>query len=263
MESKRIHYLLSISLFVISLTFVMDGCSKKPIEKSYWSENGQSLPSYTGNDKKTGLEWTVANDSKYLFLSLETSNPQVERMIMFRGLTLYIDPSGKKNKDTYLRYPYMKDPRNLFREMRSQNDGESRGRSFQSPVTAYWKHGDDDMILNSAMQHSKFRYHITMDSLGFMEYQVRIPLNRIADAGYKSLTEPISIGIVVQHPESGSDFRARFRPEGGFADGDGDRGGDRDGGGGRRRPEGGDRDRSSRFQPVNVKIWFLTQLAQP
>jgi hypothetical protein len=123
------------------------------------------------------------------------------------------------------------------------------------------------MILNSAMQHSKFSYHITMDSLGFMEYQVRIPLNRIANAGYKSLTKPISIGIVVQQPESGSGFKPQFRPEGGFADGDGgERGGDRGGygerDGGRRRPERGDRDRS-RFQPVNVNIWFLTQLARP
>jgi hypothetical protein len=161
----------------------------------------------------------------------------------------------------------MKDPRDLFREMRSQNDGEGQRPSFQSPVTAYWKHGDDDMILNSAMQHSKFSYHITMDSLGFMEYQVRIPLNRIANAGYKSLTKPISIGIVVQQPESGSGFKPQFRPEGGFADGDGgERGGDRGGygerDGGRRRPERGDRDRS-RFQPVNVNIWFLTQLARP
>lgn len=264
MKSKRIHYLLSISLVITSLTFILEGCSKKPIEKSYWSENGQSLPSYTGNDKKTGIEWTVANDNQYLFLSLETNNRQIERMVMFRGLTLYFDPSGKKNKDTYLRYPYMRDPRELVQEMRSQNDGEGQGRSFQSPITAYWKHGDDDMILNSAMQRSKFRYHITMDSLGFMEYQVRIPLNRIADPGYKSLTKPISIGIVVQQPESGSGFRPQFRPEGGFADGGGDRGGFGEGGGygGRRRPEGENRDRS-RFQPVNVNIWFLTQLAQP
>ncbi|HKI47567.1 MAG TPA: hypothetical protein VKA08_19720, partial [Balneolales bacterium] len=87
-------------------------------------------------------------------------------------------------------------------------------------------------------------------------------LNRIANSGYKSLTQPISIGIVIRQPESGSGFRARLRPEGGFADGDGDRGGYGDRDGGRRRSEGGDRDRS-RFQPVNVNVWFLTQLAQP
>lgn len=266
MQIKRLHYLLSISLVVTALTFMLDGCSKKPIEKSYWSKSGESLPSFTGSSKKTGIEWTVANNNKYLFLSLKTSNRQVERMVMFRGLTLYFDPTGKKKKDTYLKYPYVKDPRELFREMRSGNSEDGQRPTFQSPVTAYWKHGDDDMILNSAMQHSRFSYHITMDSLGFMDYQVRIPLHRITGTGNKNLTQPLSIGIVVQQPGSGSNFRARFRPEGGLSDGDGDgRGGDRGGygdrDGGRRRPQEGDHDRS-RFQPVKVNIWFLAKLAQ-
>ncbi len=264
MNSNRTIIPLFAGIFTLSMVLILGGCSKKPIEKSYWNNSGQSLPSYSGSDKDTGIRWTVANDSTFLFLSLETNNRQVERTVMFRGITLYLDPSGKKKKDIYLKYPYLPNPAQAFRENHSMDEGEMGTHTYHSPVTAYWKKGDDGMLLNSAMMHSDFSYHISLDSLGIMDYQVRIPLSRIANSGYHNI-QKLSVGIIVNRPEIRSVSRPRFRPRGGFADGDGGGGGDRGGfgdrDGGRRRPPEG-RDRSG-FNPVNIKIWFLTQLARP
>lgn len=266
MKKEQTHHLLSTTLVIASLTFILGSCSKKPIEKSYWSRNGQSLPSYSGNDQKTGIEWTVANDSTYLFFTLETHNRQVEREVMFRGVTLYLDPTGKKKKDTYFEYPYIKNPFQAFRENRSENAGQRRNRTYHPPATAYWKNGDNDMLLNSAMQHSRFSYHISIDTTGFLDYQVRIPLSMIKSIGYKGLNSTMSVGIVVQQPNMQSNFGNGFRSRGDFGGREGGRGGFRGGGrggygGDRRRPEGNARNRSS-FQPVKVDIWFQTHLAQ-
>lgn len=262
MKSNTIQNQFFSGVLVLFMVFNLSGCSKKPIEKSYWSENGQSLPSFSGTDKDTGINWTIANDSTYLFLSLNTNNREIQRMVMFRGITLYLDPSGRKKKDIYLRYPYLSDPAQAFRENRSMADGDQRHRPYHAPTTAYWKKGDDGMLLNSAMIHSEFSYNISIDSLGIMDYQVRIPLNRIEKSGYEDIKE-LSVGIVVDRPEMRPGSKPQFRPHGGFADGDGggERGGFGDRDGGRRQPPDG-RDRS-RFHPVNVNIWFLTRLAQP
>jgi len=262
MKPNSIQNPFFVGTLILFMVFSLNGCSKKPIEKSYWSDNGQSLPSFSVTDKDTGINWTVANDSTYLFVSFDTNNREIQRMVMFRGITLYLDPNGKRKKDIYLRYPYLSDPAQAFRENRPMADGDQRHSPYHAPTTACWKHGDDGMLLNSAMIHSDFSYNIAIDSLGIMDYQVCIPLNRIEKSGYQMIKK-LSVGIVLDRPEMRPDSKPQFRPHGGFADGDGggERGGLGDRDGGRRRPPEG-RGRS-RFQPVNINIWFLTRLAQP
>lgn len=246
--------------FYLILAFLfLAGCAGKQVIHSYWSKTGNSLPSYSGKDNSNGISWTVANDSRFLYVSFNTNNRQIERMVMFRGVTLYLDPSGKEKKNIYLRYPYRTGPNGFYRG-NPQDKGERNGFAhFQSPMTAFWNKGDEGIVINRAMEHTEFKYHIKMDSLGFMNYQVRIPLHRITNTDYREINK-LDVGIVINRPQSNSNYRNR----GGFTGRErgegGERGGYGDRDGGRRPPvRTGDR---SRFQPVNVNIWFVTRLAQ-
>lgn len=244
---------------LVLLALVMSGCAAKHIEKSYWSSSGHSLPTYSGNDTDTGIRWTVANDSTYLYFSFETHNRMVERMVMFRGVTLYLDPTGKRKKDIYLKYPYRSEADRPGTDSRTMNEP---GDSFRSPATAYWMHKKDGMLINIAMERTRFNYHLRIDSLGFMDYYARIPLKRITEAGYPGINN-LSVGIVVSQPEGNSGFGKNFRAHAGFRGGD--EGGERgevgeSGEGDRPRGDMGER---GRFQPVNINIWFVTALARP
>lgn len=247
---------------LFALTF-MAGCAGEHVIQSYWSTTGNSLPSYSGKDKNTGISWTVANDSRYLYLTFDTNNRQVERTVMFRGVTIYLDPTGKNKKDIYLKYPYRAE-RSRFIPRNSGNSfrGNNPLGNFKSPTIAYWEKGNDGMVINSAMEHTQFKYDIKLDSLGFMEYKVQIPISRFTSAVFSNINK-LAVGIVAKRPEQGSGFRSGFRARGGFSGRERGEGGERGGYGdrdsGRRRPMG--MDNRSGFQPVNVDIWFLTKLA--
>lgn len=253
-------------------------CAKLPIEKSYWEHsNNSSSSAYSGFDSKSGLRWTIGNDSKNLYLDLGTDSRAVQRTILMRGLTIYLDPSGGKHKSIYFEYPYRQGPRHDFSKISFNSFKPNRNHSFKSPTRAYWKNSNGGMVLNSAMERSAFHYSIQLDTLGYLNYKVTIPLNEIETNGFKNIKD-LAVGIVVTprpNSENGN-FHAHLRggglERGGFGDGDGSGfgggygDGDGDGGYGGRRGDlhqsRGDNDKHGNFKSVNIKVWFTTNMAQ-
>ncbi len=245
------------------------GCAKTPIEKSYWADQKPAGSTFSGYNSDDNLQWTVTNDSTRLYLFLATSNRNLERTIFMRGLTIYVDSSAKKHKDKYLKYPYRSmnnspfamngEGHGRFRKDRDDSSAMKKRHAFSSPETAYWKNGNDEEILNPALKHTGFSYHIQVDSQGFMDYQVAIPLDKIAAGGYPSIKK-LSVGIVLS--DSPFQHRRSFQGRGGFGGGGyGGHGGFGGRGGGRRPPVGGGE--RGRFQPAKVDQWFITNLAGP
>ncbi len=257
-----------ISFFTISAIVV--ACAKLPVTQSFWNQSILNKPtSYTGFDKDSGIRYTIANDSTHLFVYLDTDNRMAEGTLLRQGLIIYFDTTGKKHRDCYFQYPYHSGDRSDFRTMMRPQHGQmepgerNRLRNFKSPTMAYWHNGSDDFTINSAMLHTPFKYSIQIDSLGFLNYRVSIPLHEISKGGYKSLNN-LSIGIQLKTDTGRS---SRFR-SGGFRGNFGGREsgefGER-GEGGRRGGYGerdGDNENRQRASPLNVEIWLSTKLAK-
>ena len=62
---------------------------------------------FKANNKSTNLTYTIANDAKNLYLAIQSKEVTNNNKIMLGGITLTVNPTGKKNdKDGFkLTYP--------------------------------------------------------------------------------------------------------------------------------------------------------------
>lgn len=270
MSFKIICRTTQISLFILFLVTVIESCSKLPIAKSYWEKsNNISALVYSGYQKKTNIRWTIGNNKKFLYLDIETANRSVTRTIMMRGFTIYFDTTGKKKESVYFKYPYRGGFNETFMNFNRRNfnqrqrSNRSQQRKFKSPTRAYWKNGKSGMVINTAREHSDFKYSMKLDTLGYLTYKVDIPLNEIESHGYQNVKE-LSVGILTSARQN-NQFHQQFSDRGGFGGRGGFRGG-RGGFGGGSGRSGHRRFSGIRnhnvFSTTDVKIWFLTRLSR-
>jgi hypothetical protein len=207
----------------------------------------------------------IVNDSSYLYLSLLTDDPGVQRQVMFRGLTVWIDPRGGKDKMYGVRYPVAMQYSGYARRTGETGDGEtSDGQygsrpGFDSTDVELLGPGEGEHRMMTTVQLQQFAVK-ARDAGGVLTYELRIPLSHTSDKPDAPDIHPGStIGIGLEAggaPGTGGAGEApRGESSGGM--GRGGRGGGRHGGGGGGGRGGGSN--ASEHKPV--ELWITAKLA--
>ena len=225
----------------------------------------EDLPLYLG----------VHNDNRFLYLCLKTTDRAMKRQINARGLSLWLDAQGGKEKNFGIRFPvgYLR-----MRAMRVGAEGENSEDSLRDfsdleseaalVFVMLGANGEETVFEFNAVPELELKTERTVEGWG---YEMKLPLRSSAtsklafDKGNGSL---LGIGLETGRAE-GRRPDIRGNRSGGRARGGGPGGGRVGGGGGfggRNNSEFGDSSGENRgdergFQrPQTIKIWALVNL---
>ncbi len=190
-------------------------------------------------NKRTGLNFDVANDDRHLYLFLRVTDKAVQRQIVSNGFELWINADGKKKKTTGITYPLpLEDepatttqapaggstPAATTRGTNAGPQGNrgSRGGSGRNPWDMFGNQNEDadrfvisrDMILQGFLiengqqpaKGSEIKTAITLDYDGAMLYEIAIPFNTFLKERLDSddIKRTFAICFLVKKPSSDS-----------------------------------------------------------
>jgi len=149
--------------------------------------------------KKVSAEVAFRNDSDYLYVLFRFKDPSFLSSIDFTGMTLWIDPLGKKKKDWGFRFTTKKisaeDYIALLEEKRGAVDEAEKTRirasafyflSDASPVGKMTKGWDQERMAETA-KGAAFNAGAEQKT---MVYEFRLPLARVMDRVFGRAVEP-------------------------------------------------------------------------
>ncbi len=254
---------LSNALFLL-LVLSLAGCGMDDV-RSTW--RGRAVVIDGINEEWDGLlhpigekgsSIGVVNDSSYLYLVVVTSNHDIQRQVFRRGVIVWFDRSGGKDKKFGIQYPLSEGP--------PMGD---RGAAQEFPTLRPPAGMSDEVeVFEGEQKHTR----MTMAQTGGMEirfrtvhdtlvYEMKVPLY---DDGRHPFAIGTSAGVQIGVGIETAAARAPERPSGGMAEGPGGPGGEGMGGhrgGGRsgRGFGGGERPEGSDSSPIDY--WARLQLA--
>ena len=243
---------------------VLAGCGTTEVA-SHWRESGAVLsgsgsgwPSSATVFEDRRMSAAVFNDSEYVYVGLRTTNVDVQRLLLRRGITVWFDNQGGAKKSFGIHYPLTP------QAPRFRDEGEDIPPQMEREDLT--KVPRELELFTSENVHQRMsilaaggiepRIHRQRDTL---VYELRVPLtpdathpfgigaHRGAVIGLGAVTPDISVApdISVDRPEGEGE------PEGGF-------GGRRSGGG---RGAGGARPDAAVYRAGEVSIWMKVRLA--
>ncbi len=261
---------LSLSA-TVALVLFSAGCKEEltashrtpgPMTLDGQASDWAGVPTISYEEEHASLR--ISNDDENLYLLFETGDPRTARMIRLSGITLYLDKSGKKSKNFFVRFkggPSPSEMRGPGAERRRSDGASPFDQDFDT--TTHFICFEKDNIIEKEIptdggQGPAIAYS---GSPGAFIFEFRIPLAKSAVRYYGIGTAPpekIGIGLIWGD-------RNAFRPDfsgRGFSGGGGGPGigGGNIGDGGYTRGGGpGGSGRSRGFE--KQEVWFKTRLA--
>jgi uncharacterized membrane protein YgcG len=199
-------------------------------------EWGDTLALY---DAKTKLNYTVANNDTDLYVAIFSSDRQTIHKIMAGGITVSVNPDGKKNKKYSITYP-IPDKGAIFTRPASADESDMPSKQpsllqSTSMKVAGFKDMESDVITTANTYG--FKAAVKFDDQHNLGYEIAIPLKLLNLKAGKNNEFAINISVnAVERPQQ------TRRGEGGTMEGiggSGGFGGGRMGGGGGRGGRGG------------------------
>lgn len=238
---------------------------------SVWATS--SVYSLEGKDISIGLQ----NDSDYLYILLRAADRQTQAKIMRNGLTVWLDPSGKKQKTFGVHYPLGMEARQNFPFTKVQRMGinieELKGRVTEMADTMEVLGPGKNERKMVPIESDLGVAVMTSNDVGTITYELRVPLKATDSSAYAlnvGLGKIVGVGLETGkfQPPKGDWHERGDRPEGDGGEhggGFGGFGGHGGGMGGRgmgghrggRPPEEGQQDNG--FEPL--KFWGKVTLA--
>ncbi|PQJ32516.1 hypothetical protein BST92_11515 [Nonlabens arenilitoris] len=212
------------------------------------------------------INYTVDQDSNYLFLTISTSHKETSLSILRHGLTVYFDETGHKEKEVFVRYPYHSTPQRPNRSSRPQNNTEEAPTIDYQEIIASVP-GEAEFAFYGDQQEFHKDLNAFDISLGFqmtgeeqnvLEYFIKIPKNKISKEEEIDLSQ-LTIGVFTNMPEKNKD-REGQSDTGVSMRGGNQRGGGRGGSGGGRGNRG--ERPSTQKEPIRIDYWFHAYLDQ-
>ncbi len=248
-SNKRIEiYIKTMQIAVryysyLILPFLLSGCSNKPIHNSTWNSNEIIIDGIFSDwekdltyDKKSKLLYNVTNDHTNLLLCLKVTEPSVTNKIMMRGLTVWVDTTGKQKKNLGIKYPMgrsgsmrpadQRTPRQPMPEQQRERPVRPQIQN-RMELIGFKERGKSEVV--PVGDTTGIEIAVKEDPYGGMQYEAKIPLQVILKDPdeFLSATETlISVGFETGYIKMDSNT------------GGGQTGG-RVGGGGGGRPSGG------------------------
>lgn len=217
-----------------ALLVLLAGCGGPPELASHWRDREITVDGKLDDwaDLQTDLAQGrgtaparvgIANDGEALWLSLQTSDPNLQRLISHRGLTIWFDPAGGKQHVAGVRFPLpAARPLSRWGEIGGSRPGGAQLDSLEllgpQPYTRKELSAPGDDGVQVAMSFGERG----------IDYELRVPLAAVAPAWGIGVKPGTLIGVGVQ--SKGIEPRPeRRRGEGGER-----------GPGGATRPDGGE-----------------------
>jgi hypothetical protein len=263
-------------ILFLYLLVALSSCSKKPLHTSKILEPADAnyqpgsvewidKMQYNGKAK---VSYGIFNDEEHLVVRMMTNDRSTITKIFAAGLALSIDTTGKKTSHFVVKYPLPQGMPKMDRMRGQENAGQFQNQEdrmggemmnrFRPALNQIDLLGFSDDELDNAVLNSRSGSGITawikMDSMGTLNYEVRLPLVELFPAGHSPNTQ-FSVGFESGPLDVSAPARNENRmsmdgpPEGGRS------GGGRPGGGG--RPDDADREvRMAQMQSISTPIDF-------
>ncbi len=220
-------------------------------------------------DKETGLLYAVDNDDKNLYIALIIPDIRTQMKMMRMGMTLFVDPKGKKREGKGIEFPVKRSADgggmgggNFQRGNGGGGQGRGDMRAMRTALAAqqltflkaFGFNGDDPVILTTGAEDG-VQVAYKCDTAQDMHIEYTIPLSLLGDAA--SLKQKVfGIGCKINGMEMPSSGGAGSSDMSGGGMGGGRGGGMRSGGGGGMRSGGSAPSAADREQMMNEqKFW--------
>lgn len=232
---------------------------KKNIASSMWTnrgsiENQEIIPRESYQyDKSNNLLYLVTNDDNYCYINLLFLDQNSVHTIMRRGLTTWIDPSGKNKKAMGVQFPVM--PERDNQEARGQRSND-RSQEMKPELPSNLEiellnFAGVDRINIPTHEPNQVDGRIMFNEYNEMLYTVAIPYRMTGAGSLINKTISINIESVAMDSALGSQARG-MQGQGG--PGGGPRGGGPPGGGQRGGGSGPPGGQNATDNSINLKI---------
>jgi hypothetical protein len=187
------------------------------------------------SDQKSNIHYTIAHDDTMLYVAVNAANEQTLRKIMRGGITVSVNPEGKKHKTYSVTYPVADGKNSAMMLSEGLTDEPRRPNLLQSTSIRVSGFKDVESEIITTANTYGFKAAFNVDQNENLGYEIAIPL-KMLDIKKKELAVNIEVNGI-QHPAN----RAEAGREGGAGEGGGGRGmgGGMGGGGGRGGMHGG------------------------
>ena len=201
---------LMIILLILTELAVFGQKSKPSVSR--WKSGEEFPDSISGFDKKSGIEWTLMNDSGYLYLKYNTSDRYIQNVLMYDGFKLYFDTVKQKDVRNCLVYSNKpKGPENSKKPKISEKDYSHREEPGEFPRTeikgnfnkAVWQNIPYDLVL----EKTEFSASYTQDTNNKLSCIAVIPFRIISKKGLNSINK-LSVGLEIISRPKPSDMQA-------------------------------------------------------
>ncbi len=263
---KRPNFLIAIFL----ITIITIGCGSNLKLHSYWRDREIAIDGMHTDwqgamtfIEKENVAIGIINDEKFLYVSMVTTNRDIQRQIMLRGFTLWLDPDGGKEKSFGIKFPLgMQEMGFMMRGRGEEPNIETMQENFKKSMISMEiigpGKGQHRVMRVAEAEGIEIKVNPIVDQFA---YEIKIPLSQTENQPYAIGAEAgQSIGVGFETTE----FDREMMLEGMGGGRPGGRGGSRPSGGiggGRAGGRGGGRMGGGRPQmPKQFKLWVSVQL---
>ncbi len=155
------------------------------------------------SDVNSKLQYNITNDADNLYVCIRATEPETQRKIIFAGMEIWLDPSGKNKRVTCIRFPLPAG--NDLSQERSENNTPDQARDRDLKKRYFGSH--QEMILSGfassfngtfPLDNGKgIKASINWDSIGIMTYELVIPFNSFYGRSLASLAISPVIGMQI------------------------------------------------------------------
>lgn len=254
---------------IVFLSFFMHiSCSTLELE-STWKDRDITLDGKGGDwlgakyyFEDLAISVGLINDGQHLYVSMMTENPMIRTQIMRKGLTVWLDPKGGKNKTFGIKYPLGRQDSGQEEEqfnpqMMDEINREEMMQKLQESMTELEVLGPNEEVLGKMDIEDAKGIEVKMRNAGgTFVYELKVPLTSSEEYPYAvGVKAGDVIGVGFLSPKLQMQRPRGMRGGGGMPGGGGGMGGR--GGMGGMDGRGG----MGRQMPQQLKIWAKVQLA--
>ncbi len=182
------------------ILFSLTACMKLPI---YHAQNktdqSQLDKAMQGYDKDNEISWAVHQDLDYFELHLRTEDKTSMLKILNSGMTIYLDPTGKKKKNISVQFPLEKDEKAInTRDQRSSSilrkqNGIQKLVNNLNPTFIFENQGELSN-LNSTNTNEGIEVQVYLENESSLHYKLRVSKKEFLTAN-TSIENSFSLGI--------------------------------------------------------------------
>lgn len=234
-----------ITIFILSLLF-FTACSiyEATYQEKALEIDGSSSDWTTSLDKKgkSDLYYSITNDSENLYVRLNTSNQSIQQKIHMNGLSIWIDTTGKKNKQLGIKCPINRLPQNMNKRSMSNREQQivawDKNQLMEADFFGFNNEHEQYFVASNPYD---VEISISQDEFKSFYYEVKIPFSSM-NLNYVNLCkQTFSMGFIIEAIEmpSSPGMNGGGRPQGGGGGRSQGTGGGQMGGGGPQGMTGG------------------------